>query len=115
MSNGCSRSTLQARGYRFPACRWVHRACPVTRQDLSPSTPWARAPSPKRTRIFSIEEATRRPASSPRPLLFGHFLLHTQDIGWPGALDVGEHRNDLFIRSEERRVGKAWVSTCRSR
>src|SRR3546814_17724353 len=32
-----------------------------------------------------------------------------------GAVHVQQHRIDLVPRSEERRVGKEWVSTCRSR
>src|SRR3546814_18826737 len=34
----------------------------------------------------------------------------------PFRLDLLEHAHDAVVgRSEERRVGKAWVSTCRSR
>src|SRR3546814_1390506 len=37
-------------------------------------------------------------------------------MAWQRAnVGVAEHSNDLTIRSEERRVGKECVSTCRSR
>src|SRR3546814_5216712 len=51
---------------------------------------------------------------------FTQVLAQDVDIGRAGAQDVGgggviEQREQQMLRSEERRVGKECVSTCRSR
>lgn len=88
--------------YRSPVYQWAHSVCPVNRQPSHTLHLGGAASSPKRTQAsqHTMEEVTRRPASSPALLLFGHFLLHAYNIGRPGTLDVGEHRDDLLIAQE---------------
>src|SRR3546814_13498677 len=49
-------------------------------------------------------------------LFLGHMLFkhapELADLGHPGGIVLGHH---MKVRSEERRVGKECVSTCRSR
>src|SRR3546814_19366197 len=45
---------------------------------------------------------------------FGNISLYMEVISWTKMLRDAEMRNKIF-RSEERRVGKEWDSTCRSR
>src|SRR3546814_14100105 len=65
--------------------------------------------------------ATRRPAAAPVSELVvpagahGHFMVEAAGNGTPITLLVDTGASAIYLRSEERRVGKESVSTCRAR
>src|SRR3546814_11630079 len=71
-------------------------------------------------RILSVEEATdpaelRDQLAVLLPLELPATLSADRDLGAGESLDLSNHPPAVQLRSEERRVGKECVSTCRSR
>src|SRR3546814_17175372 len=81
----------------------------------------------RRNRWTGAEEmrdrfADRAPYSGWVPEVLGDYCTHGllpvgdgYELACPPALDASMYQNALRTRSEERRVGKECVSTCRSR
>src|SRR3546814_18744346 len=90
--------TVFARDYD-PACE--------VQLPFVPVRAWSFLPSWVRVLLFAcrVRRLSRK----------GYDIVHSHTNGWCGDIEVVHVTPVLYNRSEERRVGKECVSTCRSR
>src|SRR3546814_18507041 len=108
--NSSPNTGLAMRAWHPQANAMMRTATPITKASVGAQSPnTSRKP---RNRCGSVIPDTVRPMPNRKPEASGGKSLRMSDMSGSNQRH-DEHGGDA--RSEERRVGKEWVRTCRSR